>query len=101
MTHRSGVDRVSVALLAATLFLTMSSARAQVPQGARVSQNQAVVAQFDVDNDGRLNTAERQAAREALGSRGGRGGGRGRGGFGRAPASPGIKLTPADVQQYP
>jgi CotH kinase protein len=99
MTQRSGVDRRSVALLAAVLFLAMSSTRAQVPPAARVSQNQAVVAQFDVDKDGRLNTAERQAARDALGSRGGRGG-RGRGGFGRTPASPGIKLTPADVQQY-
>jgi CotH kinase protein len=99
MSRRSGVDRGSVALLAAALFLMVSGAAAQLPQ-SRVSQNQAVVAQFDVDKDGRLSNAERQAAREALGSRGGRGG-RGRGGFGRAPASPGIKLTTADVQQYP
>src|SRR5262245_12127928 len=88
MSHRPGVDRGSVALLAAALFLMVSGVAAQLPQ-ARVSQNQAVVAQFDVDKDGRLNAAERQAAREALASRGGRGG-RGRGGFGRAPASPGI-----------
>ena len=64
------------------------------------------MAEFDLDKDGRLNTAERLAARQALGESGGArglgGGGRGgRGGAGRAPASPGVKLTSADVRQYP
>ena len=66
------------------------------------------MAAFDADKDGRLNTAERQAAREALADSGrgfgpggrGRGGG-GRGGGNRAPATPGVKLTPADVTQHP
>jgi len=103
MSHRSGLDRGSPALLAAALFLIVSDAGAQLLQGGRGgSQNQAVVASFDVDKNGRLNAAERQAAREALASQGGRGIGRGgRGGPGRATASPGVKLTPADVRQYP
>jgi hypothetical protein len=65
-----------------------------------------IVPQFDTDKNGRLDTAERQAAREwlaAQGNGGGRGGfgrGGGRGGN-RPPASPGVRLTPADVAQFP
>ncbi|HEX5106875.1 MAG TPA: CotH kinase family protein [Vicinamibacterales bacterium] len=102
MSHRSSVVG-SLPLLAVALFLMVAAPKAQFFQGGRgAGQDQAVVASFDVDKDGRLNAAERQTAREALTSRGGRlGGGRGRGGPGRATASPGIKLAPADVQQYP
>ena len=96
------------ALLAATLVLVAAEATAQFPGGGRGgggSQDRAVVAEFDADKDGRLNTAERQAAREALGAtgggRGGRGGGGRGGGGGRAQVSPGVTLTAADVRQYP
>ena len=60
-----------------------------------------VVSRYDKDNDGRLNTDERRAARAAM-----RGGStRNRmfpGGFGRTGAvSPGKRLTPADLRQHP
>jgi spore coat protein CotH len=73
-----------------------------------------IVAQFDLDKDGRLNTAERATAAEFIKAnpvgRGRRGGGGGRGGGGRGGggrggsrplASPGEKLTPADVKNFP
>ena len=106
MAYPSRSYRGRSALLAATLVLMAAEATAQFQGGGRGgggSQDQAVVAQFDTDKDGRLNTAERQAAREMLatgGGRGGRDGGRG-GGGGRAPASPGVTLTSADVRLYP
>jgi hypothetical protein len=65
-----------------------------------------IVPQFDTDKDGRLNTAEREAAREWLatqsngGGRGGFGRGGGRGGN-RPPATPGVRLTSADVPSVP
>ncbi len=70
-----------------------------------------LVEKFDKDGDKRLNSAERKAARESMAAQGGRGrggrgfGGRG-GGFGgrggsQEPASPGLKLTPADVKSFP
>ncbi len=67
-----------------------------------------IVAQFDKNRDGRLDNAERKAARESLaaepagrgfGRRGGGPGGFGRGGM--APGSPGPKLAPGDVKNYP
>jgi hypothetical protein len=70
------------------------------PAGGRGPQDRAIVADFDVDKDGRLNATEREAARRALEASGARGFGGGRG-RGRAVASPGVKLTAADVQQYP
>ena len=77
-------------------------AAAQFPAlvaGPGGQQDRPVVAQFDADKDGRLNTAERDAARQALATMPG---GRGRGfGGNRAPASPGIRLTPSEVQHYP
>ena len=101
MSHASRVRRGGSALFAAALLLISSGAAVQAQGGRGGNQDLAVVAGFDADKDGRLNAEERQAAREALESaRGGRGFGRGRGG-GRAPASPGVKLTPADVRQYP
>src|SRR4051812_17085746 len=62
-----------------------------------------LVKQFDADRDGRLNLAERKAAREYLNSPGhvapGR---RGFGGGGRRVATEaGPHLTPADVRSYP
>jgi spore coat protein CotH len=66
-----------------------------------------IVAQFDKNGDKRLDSSERQAARESLAADPGpRGFGRrgGPGGFGRGgmtPGSPGRKLTPADVKSYP
>jgi len=68
------------------------------------NRERAVVAQFDDDKDGRLNSAERARAVEFIIAnpvgRGGRGGGGGRG-SNRPPPSPGVKLTPAEVQNYP
>jgi hypothetical protein len=68
------------------------------------NQERPIVAQFDADKNGRLDTAERAKALESLASQGAAGGG-GRGGGGRggnrAPSSPGVKLTPADVKSFP
>ena len=76
-----------------------ADATAQLPGRAGGQQDRQVVSAFDADKDGRLDAAERSAAREALGpSGGGRGGGRG--GF-RPPPTPGIRLTSTDVQHYP
>jgi hypothetical protein len=71
--------------------------------GGPGNQERQIVDQFDADKDGRLNAAERQAARQALGdSIGGRGAGGRRGGGGnRPPATPGVRLTSADVTHYP
>ena len=71
----------------------------QAGPGPSQGQNRQVVAQFDADKDGHLNAEERAAARQSLGAfAGGRVGGR----FGgRAAPSPGIPLTPSEVQTYP
>jgi hypothetical protein len=69
-------------------------------------QEWKLVKQFDKDGDGRLNTGERQTARDFLkkerGDRGGFGFG-GPKGFGRnaEPAKPGPRVSPADVPAYP
>jgi spore coat protein CotH len=77
-----------------------------------MGQETKLVKQFDKDGDGRLNAAERKAAREFLekeraegrGRRGFGGPGGGRGGFGRGenaePPKPGRKLSPADVKSF-
>jgi hypothetical protein len=68
--------------------------------GPGTSREVALVPQFDKNKDGRLDAAERKAARAALG--GGGGGQRFRG-FGGGPAGtpePGPKLSPADVRTY-
>jgi len=60
-------------------------------------QELKLVAQFDLDKDGRLNTAERNAAREYLG-----GGFRQRSGrFDSSVSASGPRLTPKDVKAYP
>ena len=105
MPHPSRFVRVATAF-AAGVLLTGTAVSAQFPGGGGGNQERQIVAAFDADKNGRLNTAERQAARQALtesvrGGGGGRGrGGGGRGGGNRAPASPGVKLTPADVTQH-
>jgi len=73
-------------------------------QGApAMPRERAIVAQFDKDKDGRLNAAERKAAREFLASQpaGGRGPMMmGRGGAMAGPVEPGPRLTAADVKTY-
>lgn len=70
-----------------------------------MGQTRELVSQFDKDNDGRLNAAERQAAREFLKKDGngqrrmmGPGGGRGES---QGPAQPGRKVSPSDVKSFP
>ena len=93
-----------IGALSMLLAVTVTPAAAQFQVQGRIGgagpQNQQVVEKFDADKDGRLNTAEREAARQALSaSIGGRIGGR----FGgnRPAPSPGITLTPSEVKHYP
>lgn len=91
--------QVVAALLALAVMVPDATAQIVI-RGGGPAQERQVVAAFDADKDGRLNAAEREAARQSLGTfGGGRGGGRG-GGY-RAPSSPGIRLTSSDVQHYP
>ena len=99
MTRRSTVTLV---MALALTTLAHSSGEAQFgprgfgPGGER---EQAIVAQYDKDRDGRLNRQERAAARAATPA-----GGRGRQMFfrgGTASGTPGRRLTPADVRPYP
>jgi hypothetical protein len=76
--------------------------------GGPNQQQTKVLQKFDKDGNGRLDAAERKAAREWLKKEGSTGRGRGFGrrgpGFGGGndePAKPGQKLTPADVKNYP
>jgi CotH protein len=89
---------IPVALLVA-MSAMVSTARAQLQIGRAGGgqQDRQIVAQFDADKDGRLNTAEREAARQALGTSGA---GRGRGFGNRPPPSPGVRLTSSDVKHY-
>jgi hypothetical protein len=85
--------------LALLLSITLTLSAAQAPPGA---QEVAVVGQFDKNNDGWLNSAERQPAREfaqnaAIGQRG-RGG---RGGRGGAIPVKGEAILPEQVKTYP
>jgi hypothetical protein len=71
-------------------------------RGGPMVQELKVRKQFDQNNDGVLQVAERQAAREWLATNGGgRRGGFGRGGRGLEPSSAGRALRPADVPAYP
>jgi spore coat protein CotH len=73
------------------------------------AEERKVVGQFDKDKNGRLDVAERAAAREWLATQGGGGfrggfGGRrggGPGGLNSPTGAPGVKLTPAAVKSYP
>jgi len=78
--------------------------------GGMMHQKTKLLQQFDKDGDGRLNKAERQAAREfitrQMANRGPGGPGGRRGGFRgpgeeSTPPQPGPKLTPAQVKSYP
>ncbi|MSU36164.1 MAG: hypothetical protein EXS36_13895 [Pedosphaera sp.] len=81
--------------------------------GGMMQEETKVVKQFDKDNDGHLNTAERKAAREFLQKEKANGGGRrgfgrpgGPRGFGgqrekQEPPKPGAKLSPSDVKLFP
>jgi hypothetical protein len=99
MPHPARFVQIATALLVA-LAAMVPDAAAQFPARAGGgSQERLVVAPFDADKDGRLSTAEREAARQALASVPG---GRGRGcGGNRTPPVPGIRLTSSDVQHYP
>lgn len=89
----------AVAVLVSVVGLTFAPRMASAQFGGGGSQERPVVAQFDVDKDGRLNADERKAAREFIGpSGGGRGFGRG---ANRPPAPAGMRVTPADVTNYP
>ncbi len=79
------------------------------PPGFGPGANQKLVKDFDKDGDGRLDAAERKAAREHLAKNPRRGfGGRRGGPFGRGPGGggdstppqPGPKLTPEQVKNY-
>jgi len=90
---RRAVCTVAVAILIGAI------GHAQFGGGA--NSEQKLVARYDKDKDGRLNRAERQAARAAVG------GGFQQFGFRRGfradavDAAPGRKLAPADVRPYP
>lgn len=82
-----------------------------MPPGFGPGANTKLVKDFDKDGDGRLDAAERKAAREHLaknprrgfgfGGPGGPGGRRGPfGGGNSTPAEPGPKLTPEQVRNY-
>ena len=100
MPHPARFLHVTAALFVA-LTVAEGTAQPQVRRtGGPGTQNRPVVAEFDADKDGRLNAAEREAARQSLGATvAGRAGGR----FGgnRTPPSPGIRLTSSDVQHFP
>ena len=87
------------AALVVGLTMMAADAAAQLIRLAPGQQERQVVSQFDTDKDGRLNTAEREAARQALGTSGfGRAGGpRGN----RTPPTPGVQLASSDVRHYP
>lgn len=80
--------------------------------GPMMQQERKLVKQYDQDGDGRLNAAERKAAREALAKeptrggwggpgRGGRRGGPPWGGGAEVTPTPGPKMTPADAKNFP
>ncbi len=78
-------------LVVATL-LAPGTVRAQ-------SQERPIVAQFDLNGDGRLNAEERATARARLARNGTGQRGFGRGGF-RAPATPGEPMTPDQARAF-
>jgi hypothetical protein len=89
-------------LTAAALAVLPASGSAQFGFGGFGESELKVVSRYDKDNNGRLDRAERQAARTAMrgGGGGGGGGGFNRGGN-RGTVAPGAKVTPADIRQVP
>ena len=121
MAKKSWLLAVSIAFAAWTVITVLAphAARGQGPggpggfaggpqgpggpfmRGGPMAENQKLVKQFDKNGDERLDAVERRAAREWLAANpGGRRSFGGRGGRGIEPASPGRKLTPADVRSY-
>jgi hypothetical protein len=91
--------RTALATVACAVAL-QASGLAQFGFGGGADAEVKLVAQYDADRDGRLNSDERRAARAAT-----RGGStRGRmfaGSFGRTPVSAGKRIAPADIRQHP
>ena len=88
--------------LAALLPMGAAAQRGGFGFGGPMQQERKILAQFDADNNKRLNTAERKAAREWLATQPAGGFGRRGGPFGgTSAAEPGRKLTPSDVKSYP
>ena len=64
------------------------------------NQERPIVAQFDADQDGRLNPVERSRAVEFISANPGRSGPGGRGGN-RPPPAAGVKVTAGEVKNHP
>ena len=99
MQNANTMRPITLGILTIAL-LAGSTGRAQF--GGGPDSELKLVARYDTDKDGRLNRAERNAARAAAGS-----GQQFFGGFRRGfrgdsvDAAPGRKLAPADVRPYP
>ena len=88
-----------VATCLAVSFLFTIAAQAQRPKGGPNAPEQKLLAKYDADGDGLLNTAERAEARQSMGDQGNRRPRRRRG-----PAmegKPGPRVSPSDVKNYP
>jgi len=111
-----------VGLASVAAILLMVRASAQAPPGppggfGALNGDRPILKQFDADGNGRLNQAERAAARQWMAAQpptglaalmAGRGGPGGRaggpplgGGRGFAPATPGRRVSPAEVKPVP
>ena len=100
----TNIKRIAVTgvALAGLLPIAIAAQRGGFGFGGPMQQERKILAQFDTDNDKRLNAAERKAAREWLATQPAGGFGRRGGPFGGAtPAEPGRKLAPSDVKSYP
>ena len=102
---KKGLDN---ARLAAAVNRRMGPPGGMGGPGGPMGQERTLVKTFDVDKNGRLNVAERKAARESSKKDGG--GRRGPGGFGPPPGmfggedepgKPGAKVAVADAKTYP
>src|SRR5688572_4112 len=89
----------AVLLVGLAVMVPEPSAQVRIIGGSG-QQDRQVVSAFDADKDGRLNAAERETARQTLATQPGGRGGRG-GGGNRVPPTPGVRLTPGEVQNYP
>lgn len=90
---------VAVAMTAIPIALT-----AQRGFGPPMQQERKILKQFDTNRDKRLDATERKAAREWLATQPATGFGRRGGAFGAGaanPATPGRKMSPADVKSFP
>jgi spore coat protein CotH len=94
------IVRAAAALILAPLVLASQDNPPRPPGPPMMGQERKIVKQFDKNEDGRLDTAERQAAREFLKKepappR------RGPGQANRPPPPPGPKVEVADAKTYP